>query len=179
MGAGPGIAIAVEDLGVPVLGISSLNRFRTRRTLPQAAAIVDGAVRSAMQKYSADRILLVGHSFGADVVAATLPDLSPDVRKSLVGVVVIVPSVPVYLKADPTSLSYRGKPDVARVQAVGGVRIVCIRGKLETDSMCPQLTGPNVTHIILPGGHALHHDTERLRSTLEATTAGMLHRRVQ
>lgn len=178
LGAGPEVAHATEGLGLPVYGVSSLAAFKVRRTLPQTALIVDDAVRLAMRKYGASRILLMGHSFGADVVGVALPDLAPDVRAALIGVVLIVPTDPVYLRADPTTLSYHGRPD-ARSDRAGSVRwtrILCIYGAQEADSLCPSLTASNVTRIALPGGHALHHDTARLANTLASGTRPMLER---
>ena len=120
----------------------------------------------------------MGHSFGADVVGVALPDLAPDVRKSLMGVVLIVPTEPVYLRADPTTLSYHGKPDAPSDRA-GSVRwtsILCIYGAEERDSLCPRLTAGNVLRTALPGGHALHHDTARLAHALAQGTSRMLER---
>ena len=85
LGVGPEIARAVELQGLPVYGVSSLAEFRQRRTISQTVAIVDQAVRTARAKFGADRILLIGHSFGSDVIGTALPDLTPDVRQALSG----------------------------------------------------------------------------------------------
>lgn len=176
LGAGPEISRAVEQLGLPVLGISSLAEFRQRRTIPQTVAIVNDAVRTARAKFGADRILLVGHSFGSDVIGAALPDLAPDVRQALIGVVLIVPTDSVYLRADPTELSYRGPPDadLSRVQSVTWLPLLCIQGQQEPDSLCPKLRAANVTMIALPGGHGLHRDFARLAAAIEFGAAPML-----
>ena len=178
LGVGPEIARAVELQGLPVYGVSSLAEFRQRRTISQTVAIVDQAVRTARAKFGADRILLIGHSFGSDVIGTALPDLTPDVRQALSGVVLIVPTDSIYLRADPTGLSYRGPPDagLARVQSVSSLPLLCIQGREETDSLCPKLHGPNVTVIVLPGGHGLHHDLPRLATALKQGTAPMLGR---
>lgn len=175
LGIGPTIARAVERIGLPVYGISSLAEFHDRRTIAQTVAIVDAAVRTARVKFAADRILIIGHSFGADIIGVALPDLAPDVRTSLAGVVLITPTNSVYLRADPTGLSYRGPPDAAlsRVQS-SKLPLLCIQGREETDSLCPQLHGANVTVTVLPGGHGLHHDVARLAAALKAGTAPML-----
>ena len=176
LGAAPEISRAVEQLGLPVLGVSSLAEFRQRRTITQTVAIVNGAVRTARAKFGANRILLVGHSFGSDVIGAALPDLAPDVRRSLIGVVLIVPTDSVYLRADPTEISYRGPPDaeLSRVQSVTWLPLLCIQGQQEPDSLCPKLRAANVTVIALPGGHGLHHNVARLAAAIESGTAPML-----
>ena len=178
LGAGPEIARTIEDLGMPVYGVSSLAEFRERRTIAQTVVIVNKAVRVARAKFDADRILLVGHSFGSDVIGTALPDLAPDVRQALSGVVLIVPTDSIYLRADPTGLSYRGQPDagLARVQSESSLPLLCIQGRQETDSLCPKLHGTNVTVVVLPGGHGLDHDVPRLATALKQGTAPMLGR---
>lgn len=176
LGAGPEIAKTIESLGLPVYGVSSLAEFRERRTIAQTVDIVNNAVRIARAKFDADRVLLVGHSFGSDVIGTALPDLAPDVRQALIGAVLIVPTDSVYLRADPTELSYRGPPDasLARVQSVNGLPMLCIQGQQETDSLCPKLAASNVTVMVLPGGHALHHDEAQLAAALNRGVTPML-----
>lgn len=176
LGVGPEIARTIEGLGLPVYGVSSLAEFRERRTISQTVAIVNQAVRVARARFDADRILLVGHSFGSDVIGTALPDLAPDVRRALVGAVLIVPTDNVYLRADPTGLSYRGPPDaqLARVQSVNWLPMLCIQGQQEPDSLCPKLRGSNVTAIALPGGHGLRHDEAQLAAALDRAVTPML-----
>lgn len=173
LGSGIRIAKTAEKLGFPVYGVSSFAAFNVRRSVPQTVEIVDNAVRTAMTRYQASHVLLIGHSFGADVVGVALPDLAPDVRKALMGVVLVVPSDPVYLRADPTTLSYHGRPDarVDRASSATWLPILCIYGVQESDSLCPRLSARNVTVEGLPGGHALHHDDRRLEAAL---TKGIL-----
>jgi type IV secretory pathway VirJ component len=176
LGAGPEIARTIEDLGLPVYGVSSLAEFRERRTIAQTVGIVNDAVRVARAKFDADRILLVGHSFGSDVIGAALPDLAPDVRRALIGAVLIVPTDSVYLRADPTELSYRGPPDatLSRVQSVNWLPMLCIQGQQEPDSLCPSLRASNVMVMALPGGHALHHDEAQLAAAINRGVTPML-----
>lgn len=169
LGEGRSVAGVFESFGLPVYGVSSLAEFRERQSVSETAQIVNDAVRAAKRRYGADRILLVGHSFGADAVGVAVPQLAPDVRNSLTAVALIVPSQPIYLRADPTGISYRGPPD-AELDPLWSVRwvpITCIKGEQETDSACPARPAPNVRVITLPGGHALHHDMSRLATALE------------
>ena len=176
LGSGIHIARTAEEFGLPVYGVSSFAQFKDRKSIPQTVDIIDGAVRAAMRKYRASRVLLIGHSFGADVVGVALPDLAPDVRRALIGVVLVVPTQPVYLRADPSTLSYHGRPDAPadRVTLVNWLPILCIYGLQERDSLCPELSARNVRVEGLPGGHALHHDVRRLDAALTSGIRPML-----
>ena len=62
------------------VGVSSPVTFGSRRTRAEADAIVANAIRTAMARTGAERVLLMGQSFGADIVSAIAPDLPADLR---------------------------------------------------------------------------------------------------
>lgn len=172
------LAEILNQFGIPTNGISTLRAFAGRQSIGQSAAIVDQAVQVAAQRFGAEKILLVGHSFGSDVIMATLPYLSPETSAKLIGVVLVVPTDPIYLKADPTELSYRGPPDatVGALNRFHDIPVNCIAGAEEEHSACPLLTGANITHVTLPGGHGLGHDIPLIRTALARAIAPMLDR---
>lgn len=168
-GMGPKVAPALAAHGIPVVGVSSPVAFGTRRTRAEADAIIAGAVRTALARTGAKRAVLIGQSFGSDIVATTLPDLPPDLRRRIAAVVLVVPGESVFFRADPTGITYHGTPDAAPAAALRGVDwtpVVCIYGEAETDSLCPALDRHRAEIIPLPGGHFLHHDDQLLTRTI-------------
>lgn len=178
IGQSAALAEIIDEFGIPTHGISTLRAFADRQSVNQSAAIVDQAVQIAAQRFGTEKILLVGHSFGSDVIIASLPYLKPGTRAKLIGLVLVVPTDSIYLKADPTEFSYSGPPDatVDAFNRVHDIPIVCIAGAEEPHSACPLLTGANVTHVTLPGGHGLRHDIPLIRRTLARAIAPMLAR---
>ncbi len=168
-GMGRPVVKALAARGIPVLGISSPRAFGATRTRGEVDAVLADGIRRAMAMRGAKRLILIGQSFGADMLSVAAPDLPPALRGSVAGVVLVVPASTAYFRADPLGLAYRRAPDA---RPAGGMRgldwapVVCIRGAGESDSLCPEIAGANVMAIALPGGHFLNHDDDRLIATI-------------
>ncbi|QKS01631.1 hypothetical protein F9288_19935 [Sphingomonas sp. CL5.1] len=161
---GPGDTMAdlLAARGIPVIGFNTPVAFRTRRSAAETAAIVADAVRTALADSRAARLVVIGRSFGADMLAAALPALPADLRHRIAAVVLIVPGRHVFFRSDPTNITYLGTPDGNAVRGIGAITwapVTCIRGVEETDSGCLGPRQPNVTDIAMPGGHFLDFDT--------------------
>ncbi|MGJ3625917.1 AcvB/VirJ family lysyl-phosphatidylglycerol hydrolase [Sphingomonas sp. MMS24-JH45] len=129
---------------IPVVGITSPALFRTRRTRAAVDAIVADTVRTALARTGARRIVMMGQSYGADIVQTGLARLPADLRARVAGIVLILPGRDVYFRADPTGLAYRGarqRRDHDRRHA-HLAPLTCIYGAEEDDSLCPRLHVP-------------------------------------
>jgi type IV secretory pathway VirJ component len=175
-GMGPYVASALADRGVPVLGVASSTQFATHHSRQQVDAAVADAIRDTLKRTGAKQLLVLGQSFGSDMVRVGLIDLPADLRKRVAAVTLVVPGETAYFRADPSGLAYRGPPDAgpAEARALNWVRVTCIQGAAETDSLCPALTMPNVHRIALPGGHFLNNDHQRLVDTILSDLAAYL-----
>ncbi|AJP74780.1 Type IV secretory pathway VirJ component-like protein [Sphingomonas hengshuiensis] len=167
-GMGRYVADGLAKSGVPVLGISSSTAFATHHSRAQTDAIVADAIRQTLQRTGAKRIVVLGQSFGADIVRVGLAHLPQDLRGKVAAAVLVVPGQNAYFRADPSGLAYRGAPDATAAEAplLGWLPLTCIRGATETDSLCPALTLPNVRRITLAGGHFLRSDHALLVQTI-------------
>jgi type IV secretory pathway VirJ component len=121
-----------------------------------------------MRETGADRVVLLGQSFGADIVRVGLADLPGNLREKVIAAVLVVPGSTAYFRADPSGLSYRGTPDANAIEAsrIRWLPLICIQGVAETDTLCPALTMSNVRRVALPGGHFLRNDYALLVRTI-------------
>jgi type IV secretory pathway VirJ component len=168
-GMGPQIGARFADHGVPVLGIDSLVYFRQRRSPAEIRELIADAVRRGLAFGHARRLVLIGQSFGADMVHVGLTGLPPALRAKLAMVALVVPTDTVDYQASPLELLDLVRPDapaIATGRQLTWVPTVCIQGRDETDSLCPMLTAPNVRKVALPGGHPLHRDADALFGAL-------------
>ncbi len=150
---------------VTVLGVSSPVFFRFRRTRAEVDAFVADAVRTAIKRTGQQRVVVMGQSYGADIVQTGLAHLPADLRAHVAGIVLILPGETVFYRADPTGWVYRGTPDSYGVETGNTLTwapLTCIYGAEEDDSLCPKLRVPGATIIAMPGGHNLHHDSAGL-----------------
>jgi type IV secretory pathway VirJ component len=154
--------------GYDVTGVSSPVAFAHHLTRAQADAVVINAIDAALAK-GVSKVVLVGQSFGSDIIATVLPDLPERLHDKIASVVIVVPSQDVYFRADPSGLAYIGKPDAlpaAALREVDWVPLTCVQGAQESASLCPLLAGSPVRRIVLPGNHYLHHDDTRVLATI-------------
>jgi type IV secretory pathway VirJ component len=168
-GLGSKVVPALAAHGIPVFGVSSPVNFGTRRTQAQADAIVVAAIRTALAQTGAQRVVLMGQSFGADLVSATAPDLPPDLRQRIAAINVVVPAPTVFFRSDPTGILYHGTPDAYPTQAMRRIDwapVICIYGREEAESLCPALKATHATVIGLPGGHFLRNDDALVIATI-------------
>lgn len=168
-GMAPKIAARLAADGVPVVGVNSLTFFRTRRTQRETTVLVEQAARRAMAFGRTDRVILIGQSFGADMLQSGIPLLSPSLRSHVVLVALIVPGETVSYRASPSDLFGMDGDEgdgIATARQLGWTSTICVFGLEETDSLCPHLTSPAVKRIGLPGGHPLHRDVGALYMAL-------------
>jgi type IV secretory pathway VirJ component len=164
-GMGPATTRLLAAHGIETVGFSSPTLFATKRTPQETAAIVADAIRTTIARTGQDRIVLIGQSFGADVLQTGLATLPGELRRHVAGIVLVVPGNVVFLRADPSSLSYRGTPDgqaIATARTLDWAPLTCIYGVQETDSLCPLLHLANARVIGMRGGHFLANDADAL-----------------
>lgn len=169
IGMGPRVATRLAADGIPVIGVNSLAYFRTRRTPAQAGALVREAMRRALALPGTSRVVLIGQSFGADMLHVGLTYLPPAARRRILMVALIVPGDTVDFRASPAEmldLVPSDAPALPTAKRLDWAPLLCVRGAAEQHSLCPLLDGANVTRIALPGGHPLRRDDARLHAVL-------------
>jgi len=177
-GMGPHVTQALAARGIPVMGVNSPTIFGRHRSRGEVDAVVADAVRGALARAHADRVVLIGQSFGSDVLGTGVARLPEDLRARVASIVLVVPGRAVFFRADPTGLAYHGTPDARAIDSARSLSwapFTCIYGARETDSLCPLLGAP-AKRIELPGGHFLDNDPHRLIATIFAALRPVLPR---
>lgn len=170
-GMGGVIARALSADGVEVLGVNSPVLFRKRRTAAQVDAVIADLIRRAEAERGERKLVLLGQSYGSDMLQTGLAHLPAELRTAISAVVLVVPGETAFFRSDPSGLAYMGKPDsiaITTARQINWVPMTCIYGVREPDSLCPLLKQPNVRIVALPGGHYLSHDDATLVAHVEA-----------
>lgn len=166
-GMGSFTTAALVDRGFAITGLNSPTVFAKHRTASEVDAIVAQAVRQALAQTRSNRLILIGQSFGADILQTGLAHLPLPLRPKIAAVILVVPGDQVFFRADPTGLAYRGAADSIgsrTAETIDWAPLTCIYGADETDSLCSDIHLPSATNVRMPGGHFLGNDDKALLS---------------
>ena len=169
IGMAPQITRKLAADGVPVVAVNTLTYLRTTRTPAEITMLIARAEQRALRFGNADRVVLVGQSFGADMLHVGLVGLPRDLRAKVATVALIVPETTVQLRASPSEVFDYWTPTSAALPTARRLTwapLLCVQGVDEAESLCPLLTQPNARRIALPGGHPLHRDADALYGVL-------------
>jgi type IV secretory pathway VirJ component len=150
------LAARLAASGVPTVGLNSLKYFWTQRSADEAAKDVARVIRHYLSSWGKKRVLLVGYSFGADVLPFVVNRLPADLQSqietvSLLGLDSTASfeiSVADWIGNDTSGLPTR--PELANLAQKP---VLCIYGDGEQDSICPTLHEPRVTSEQVGTGH--------------------------
>jgi len=101
--------------------------------------------------------VLVGYSFGADVLPHLTKRLGQDEREQVAGLVLLGFWDDAQFKFRPRGWVGRVDhyPALPSVRRIRDIPILCIGGEGDTRSVCAEIGTPNVTARTVPGGHGL------------------------
>lgn len=169
IGMAPQIARRLAADGVPVVAVNMLSYMRKTRTPADITVLIARAEQRALRFGQADRVVLIGQSFGADMLHVGLVGLPADLRRKIARVALIVPENTVQFRASPSEVFDYWTPTtdaLPTARRLTWAPLLCVQGVEEAESLCPLLTQPNARRVALPGGHPLHRDADALYTVL-------------
>lgn len=153
-----GVSSRLAKQGMPVIGWSSLTYFWNEKTPTQTTKDLVRIIDYYSQQWGRKQVLLVGYSFGAEIVPFVINRLPESYRKMIVGGAMLVPSISsdfVVHMSDWVSSPSLGKyPTLPEVQQIKDVPLLCLYSEREDDDLCPLLNKQgNVKVLQVSGGH--------------------------
>jgi len=150
------LAARLAASGVPTVGLNSLKYFWKQRTPEETAADVARILRHYLSAWHKQRVLLIGYSFGADVLPFVVNRLPPDLRSKVASVSLLgidgsasfEISISDWVGTDDAGAATR--PEVGRIT---GLPVLCLYGEGEKDSICPGLADPGIRREQVGTGH--------------------------
>ena len=152
------VSARLAALGTPVVGFNSLKYFWTQRTPEQTAVDVARVLRHYFSSWDKSEVLLIGYSFGADVLPFVVNRLPADLRArvatiSLAGLGKDA-TWEVHVANWLPGFASVGSPIAPEIEALA-TPMLCLYGEGEKDSLCPTLTGSRVRAEMVGKGHHL------------------------
>jgi type IV secretory pathway VirJ component len=150
------LAARLAASGVPTVALNSLKYFWTERTPEQTTRDVVRLLRHYLAAWNKQRVLLVGYSFGADVLPFVVNRLPADLRARVQSVSLLGIDADASFEvriSDWVGSDSGGAPTRPEVTAMRHMPVLCIYGAGESDSICPGLDAADVTREQVGRGH--------------------------
>src|SRR5689334_6296680 len=152
------LSAELASRGIPVAGLDSLHYFWRARTADETAADVSRIIEHYAATWHRSRVLLVGYSFGADVMPSVFNRLDPAARARVTSLSLL--GLARYSRYEITAsewipaLASKGTPVMPEIRGISAVPILCVAGEGERKSICPELHQPGVEVRVI--GHKHH-----------------------
>lgn len=145
------VSAALAAKGLPVVGLNTLRYFWTARTPEETTNDVARVLRHYLRDWDKQSVLLVGYSFGADVLPFIVSRLPPELRARVesVNLIGLSPTANFEIKVAGwlPGASSGDRPVIPELGKDVGVPIRCFYGEGESDSACPGLKAAEVLKV--------------------------------
>ena len=151
-----GLADEMAAQGIPSVGWSSLRYYWTPRTPDAATADLARIIRHYLSEWAVRRVILIGYSFGADVLPFLVNRLPSPLQDHVRVVALLGLSESADFEFHVTDWIGRGGGSQYRTVAETdrlGVPVICVHGADEDDSACRSLKGAHITSLEVGSGH--------------------------
>ena len=147
-----------REQGVPVVGFRTNSYFEKRKTAEEAACALERVIRYYKLHWKCDRVMLIGYSRGADILPFMASRLPQDLRAStsVIALLGLEPTIDFRYHASwipfyhPKETQYEVKPELEKLR---GMRVLCVYGEKEKDTLCRALDPQLATAVREPGSH--------------------------
>jgi type IV secretory pathway VirJ component len=165
------VAESLQRQGVPVVGWDSLRYFWSKKTPERTAADLAAVLETFTQKWQADKVALIGYSFGADVLPFAY-NLLPETQRSQVALIALLGfaksadfeiNVGEFLGESFDPGAAATTPQIAKISP--GL-IQCFYGQSEEDTACPGLQRTGAEVVRTEGGHHFDGNYEALATRI-------------
>lgn len=159
------IAGVLAREGTPVVGVDSLRYFWREKTPAEVSRDLARILNHFRTRWQVERVLLVGYSFGADILPFAVDGLPSELKRSIVQVSLLglAASAPFEISVGGwLGRAGNGRPVLPVLKSLDLRRVQCLYGEEEEDSLCPSPELEGIERIRTSGGHHFDGDYEKL-----------------
>lgn len=154
--------VLVQD-GVAVVGLDSLQYFWKKRTPDGSADALARIARHYLGAWHKEKLVLVGYSRGADVLPFMASRLPDDLKQRVALVALLGPALSVefefhvadWLRESHSPATLPTGPELPKLR---GLKLICVYGHGESESLCRTLDPALGEAIEVPGDHHFDGD---------------------
>jgi type IV secretory pathway VirJ component len=158
-----------------VAGVDVLRYFWTQKSPTQASADLARIIRYYQQRWQHRKVVLIGFSFGADVLPLMVNDLPSELRSDISLITLLSPERHTAFEVVATGWlgvhNNAGMAIAPELLKLSGIHIQCFYGSDEgTDSLCTtaEAVKMGVEVVVKPGGHHFDRNYQELADQILA-----------
>ncbi len=152
--------------GVAVVGFDTLKYFWRKQDPAAAAADLARVIARYSAAWKRDDIVLIGYSFGADVLPFLWQNLDPASRAKVSNVIFLglgeAASLEITVGGWVGVTPAEALPTMPAARSISGAHIMCFHGVEEASSACPALATYGAEVLAMPGGHHFDGDYKKV-----------------
>ena len=160
------VGTELQKRGIPVVGVDSLRYFWSERTPEETTADLKRIIDLYRQQWHVRHVLLIGYSFGADILPAAYNGLPPADQALVKQISLMALSNQVDYEVSVTGwlgmASDARKSPVEDIARIDPGLLQCIYGTEEDDDPCPTLKANGIDTVPIVGGHHFDEDYPKL-----------------
>lgn len=160
----------INKSGYAVAAVNSKAYFWDKKTPEKTSADITAYLSSELEGRSNQQLVMIGYSFGADVMPFIVNRLDPEMKKKLVSVVLISPSTSTDFEIHWSDMfggnAKRSMDVVAEINKMAVPKLASFFGSDEKDFPVNQVDLKNYRNVTLPGGHRFDGKTEELAQSI-------------
>lgn len=165
------IAMHLSNNGIPTVALDSLSYFWKARTPEETSNDIDITINAYLEKWHKKKVILIGYSFGADVLPFIVNRLSEKSKKTLSLVALLGMGKTAAFEFRLSSWMNADKnPDRAlilpEIMKMTDINTICIYGLKDPDSNCTATSEYGVKAISMEGDHHFNKEYELLVNTI-------------
>jgi type IV secretory pathway VirJ component len=170
-----GLSDRLTKGGIPVVGWNSLRYFLRRKKPDQVGRDLERVLRTYLPLWHKEKVILIGYSFGADVMPFLVTRLPPDLADRVSLIVLVGPTGTADFHFHPSEWLRKPSDDslpmLPELEKLRGREILCAYGAKEKDSFCLRLDG--LAHLLIrPGKHIVGKDYGPVADWILGRSAG-------
>ena len=171
------LAGVLSAKGMSVVGVDVLRYYWRTRQPDSAARDLARIVHSYKRRWGGDKVVLIGFSFGANVIPFIVNRLPADVRSDVRLITLLSPERTTAFEVSPAG--WVGKASDATIpiepelKSLSTIRLQCVYGEDEAqDSLCTLPGAAGFELVRKPGGHHFDHNYDELADSILAESGG-------
>lgn len=158
------ISAALNQAGIPVVGVDALRYFWSEREASGMAADIAVIADHYAAQWRRPQLLLLGFSQGANTLPFAVQAMSAEHRARIAGVILLSPEQKASFEFQLHHWLRLGgdEPTAPAIDALPPLRVWCVAGRDDRLSVCPLLQSQDIIQTYTRGGHHLGGETPKI-----------------